>query len=184
MGKTYEKLDERLRAFIAAQRIFFLGSAPLSGEGSVNISPKGMDSFRILDPTTVAYLDFTGSGIESVAHIKENGRFVIMFCSFDNSPMILRLHGHARVIEQSDAEWQQLEPHFPSSRLARSIILLSVNRIADSCGWGVPMYEYIGERDQYQKYSESIDDIGLRRAQLRCNMESIDGLPGLEEPTL
>lgn len=184
MAKIYDELDDRLRDFIARQRMFFVGSAPRSSEGSINISPKGMDAFRIIDSTTVAYLDYTGSGIESVAHIKENGRFVIMFCSFEKQPMILRLHGHARVVERFDPEWQELQSQFPQSRMARSIIKLSTTRIADSCGWGVPMYDYVGERHQYREYSAQIDDDGLRQAQLQYNMQSIDGLPGLAKPTL
>ena len=184
MGKVYNELDESLRQFIAEQKVFFVGSAPRDDQGLINVSPKGMDSLCVLDSTTVAYLDYTGSGIESVAHIKENGRFVIMFCSFDNSPMILRLHGRAQVIERSDSEWQQLAGRFPSSRMARSVIKLSLTRIADSCGWGVPMFDYVGKRDQYERYAEQIDDDGLRQAQLQSNMRSIDGLQGLARPSI
>ncbi len=107
-----------------------------------------------------------------------------MFCSFDKSPMILRLYGHADVTERTDADWQQLQTQFPESRMARAIIRLSLTRISDSCGWGVPMYEYIGERDQYQKYSERIDDLGLRQAQLESNLKSINGLQGLKRPSI
>ena len=184
MAKIYEELDDRLGQFIMNQKMFFVGSAPLAGDGLVNISPKGMDGLRILDSKTVAYLDLTGSGIESVAHVKENGRFVIMFCSFDTSPMILRLHGRAEVIERANAEWQQIRPLFPESRMARAIIKVSVSRISDSCGWGVPKYKFIGERVQYQKYAEQIDDTELRQAQLETNMKSINGLPGLEHPSV
>ena len=184
MARIYDELDERLREFIANQKMFFVGSAPRDDQGSINISPKGMGSLCILDSTTVAYLDYTGSGIESVAHIKDNGRFVIMFCSFDRSPMILRLHGRARVIERSSPEWSKLQPHFADSRMARAVIVMSVTRIADSCGWGVPMYDYVGQRDQYPSYAQQIDDDGLRQAQLDSNMKSLDGLPGLEQPSL
>ncbi len=184
MAKVYDELDDRLCRFIAEQKLFFVGSAPRDDQGLVNVSPKGMDALRILDSTTVAYLDFTGSGIESVAHVKENGRLVIMFCSFDKSPMILRLHGRATVTERHDPQWQELQSHFPPSRMARCIIKMSVTRIADSCGWGVPMYDYVGERDQYRKYSDQIDDAGLRQAQLESNLKSINGLPGLEKPSI
>ena len=184
MAKLYDELDERLRQFIGNQKMFFVGSAPRNDEGLINISPKGMDTLRILDSKTVAYLDYTGSGVESIAHIKENGRFVIMFCSFDKSPLILRLHGRATVIERSDPGWQKLQPRFPEARMARSIIKLSLERIADSCGWGVPMYDYVGERDQYSKYADKTDDEGVRELQLEYNMKSIDGLPGLGRPTL
>ena len=184
VAKIYEELDNRLRAFIANQKMFFVGSAPCSDQGMINISPKGMGSFRILDSKTVAYLDYTGSGIESVAHIKENGRFVVMFCSFEKTPMILRLHGQACVIERSNLEWKILSSHFPESKMARSIIKLPISRIADSCGWGVPMYDYVGERKQYHEYSNQITDEGLRQAQLDSNMRSIEGLVGLEKPSL
>lgn len=184
MGKIYEELDERLCQFIVAQKMFFVGSAPRDDEGLINISPKGMESLRVLDPKTVAYLDLTGSGIESVAHIKENGRFVIMFCSFDQSPKILRLHGKASVVEPHDPEWQELRSHFPQTRMARAIIRLAVTRIADSCGWGVPIYSFVAERDQYGKYAAQIADAELRQSQLKSNMMSIDGLPGLKKPAI
>jgi hypothetical protein len=184
MAKVYDELTDSLCQFIAQQKLFFVGSAPRDTDGLINISPKGMGSLCILDSTTVAYLDYTGSGIESVAHIKENGRFVMMFCSFDSSPKILRLHGRAHVIERSASEWADLQQHFPESRMARAIIKTSITRIADSCGWGVPMYDYIGERDQYPRYADQIDDAGLRQAQLESNMQSIDGLTGLEKPSV
>ena len=184
MAKLYDELDDRLREFIAGQKMFFVGSAPRSDEGLINISPKGMDSFRVLDSKTVAYLDYTGSGIESIAHVKENGRFVIMFCSFDKSPFILRLHGRADVIERHSSDWPDLRPLFPESRMARAIIKLSITRIADSCGWGVPMYDYVGERNQYPTYADQITDEKLRDAQLEDNMKSIDGLKGLERPSV
>lgn len=184
MAKVFDELDDRLCEFVAQQKMFFVGSAPRNDEGLVNISPKGMDSLRILDSTTVAYLDFTGSGIETIAHVKENGRMVMMFCSFGSSPKILRLHGRGKVIERSDPEWPALQSHFPESRMVRAIIKLSITRIADSCGWGVPMYDYVGERDQYRKYAEQTDDAGVRKEQLEWNMESIEGLTGLEKPAI
>jgi hypothetical protein len=143
-----------------------------------------LDTLRILDSKTVAYLDLTGSGVESIAHIKENGRFVMMFCSFDKNPLILRLHGRGSVIERSDAEWTHLESKFSDFRTARAIIKLSIHRIADSCGWGVPMYEFTGTRDQYFKYADQLDEDGLRKAQLECNMTSIDRLAGLKQPSI
>ena len=182
MAKLYENLDERLRNFIAKQKMLFVTSAPLAADGHVNISPKGFDSFRILDDTTVAYLDWFGRGVESIAHIKENGRFVIMFCSFDRAPLILRLHGKASAIEPTDKEWPELYPLFNETRLARSIIKLSIDRITDSCGWGVPMFEFQGDREQFEKYDEQKSDAELRKNQLKWNMESVDGLPGVNEP--
>lgn len=184
MAKLYDQIDERLQRFILDQRMFFVASAPLSGEGRVNLSPKGFDSFRILDPKTVAYLDYTGSGVESIAHIRENGRFVIMFCSFDEKPIILRLHGKGSVIERSDKEWAPLIKNFEDSRMARAIIKLAIERICDSCGWGVPTFEYKGERDQYEKYEAQLDDEGLRQDQLKWNMTSMDGLPGMAKTSV
>ena len=156
--------------------MFIVGSALLSADGFMNISPKGMDSFRILNSRTVAHLDHTGSGIESVAHVKENGRFVIMFCSFDKTPLILRLHGKAVVVERAGAAWDELQTHFPQSRMVRSIIKVSLDRIADSYGWGVPMYEFIGERSQYWEYDSQTNDEALRDLQMKHNMKSIDDI--------
>ena len=184
MSKTYETLDERMRRFILSQKIFFVASAPRADDGFVNVSPKGMGGLSILDGQTIAYLDYTGSGIESIAHIKENGRFVMMFCSFDEKPMILRLHGRGQVIEKSDPEWAVLRPQFSATRMARAIIKLSIQRIADSCGWGVPMFTYAGQRDQYDRYADQLDDDGLRRAQVKSNLTSLNGLPGLKEPSV
>ena len=184
MGKQYEQLNDRLREFILAQKMFFVGSAPLGGEGRINVSPKGMDSLRILDPTTVAYVDLTGSGIETIAHLKENGRMVMMFCSFDRDPLIVRLHGTGSVVERHDPEWAELIALFPEYPTARAVIKLSAERITDSCGWGVPKYEYVGEREQYPKYAAQQGEEGLRRDQLKWNQQSIDGLPGLEKPSV
>lgn len=184
MAKVYESLDDRLCEFIRSQKMFFVASAPLAGDGRINLSPKGFDTFRILGPTTVAYLDFTGSGVESIAHVKENGRFVIMFCSFDKQPLILRLHGRGSVLERSDPGFEELIRHFDDQRLARAIIKLDVDRICDSCGWGVPMYEYVGKRDQFAKWDAKKGEEGLRKAQLDWNMASLDGLPGLNQPSV
>lgn len=183
MGKLYEALTPQQIEFIRAQKLFFVGTAPLSADGHVNISPKGMDSFAVLDPTAVAYLDVTGSGVETIAHIKENGRLVIMFCAFEGSPLILRLHGTARVVEAADPAFSELRPHFGELPGVRSIIRLEVDRIADSCGWNVPLYDYAGTRDYYQNFADKLGPQGMRAGQLAANMESIDGLPGLTEPS-
>lgn len=183
MAKEYDELDERLQQFILNQKLFFVASAPRSDDGLINISPKGLDTLRILDSKSVAYLDLTGSGVESIAHIRENRRFVMMFCSFDRTPMILRLHGRGRVIERSDAEWSNLQPLFPDLRGTRSIIHLSIHRIADSCGWAVPMFEFVQDRDQYSAYMKQATDDEIRNLQLESNLTSLDGLPALTEPT-
>ena len=122
-------------------------------EGHLNVSPKGLDTFRILGPTTVAYLDLTGSGIETVAHLRDNGRMTIMFCAFEGPPLIVRLYGRGRVVEPGDAEWDELLAAFPPQPGARSVIILEVDRITDSCGYAVPVYEYRKERTQLTDYA-------------------------------
>ncbi|MEM7098410.1 MAG: pyridoxamine 5'-phosphate oxidase family protein [Pseudomonadota bacterium] len=184
MGKLYTKLTPELIQFISNQQLFFVGTAPLSGEGHVNISPKGMDSLLVLDSKTIAYLDVTGSGVETIAHIKENSRLVMMFCAFEGKPFILRLHGKGSVIETSDDRFPALLARFPDLPGVRSIIKLDIRRIADSCGWNVPLYSFEGTRDYYQNYAEKLGPEGIREGQLAANMASIDDLPGLDEPSM
>ncbi len=184
MGKAYDAIDDKLREFIEAQHVFFVGTAPRSAEGLLNISPKGLDSFRVLGPDRVAYLDITGSGIETVAHLKENGRITIMFCAFEGRPLILRLYGRGRAIERDDPEWASLIGELDELPGLRSIVLVDVERIADSCGWGVPEMSFVGPRDQLVRYAEQLGDEGLREAQSRSNLESLDGLPGLSRPSV
>lgn len=184
MGKQYQALTPELIRFIADQQMFFVGTAPLSGEGHVNISPKGMDSLRVLNDTTLAYLDVTGSGVETISHIRENGRLVMMFCAFEGRPFILRVHGKGSVIETKDASFPALRAHFGDLPGVRAIIKLDITRIADSCGWNVPLYAYEGTRDYYQNYADKLGPEGLREGQLAANMQSIDGLPGLTEPSI
>jgi hypothetical protein len=164
--------------------MFFVGTAPLSESGHVNISPKGMDSLRVLDARTLAYLDLTGSGIETVSHVKENGRLVLMFCAFEGKPFILRLHGRAEVIEAGHPEFKTLLAHFPTLPGTRSVIRLNATRIADSCGWTVPLFNFAGTRDYYDNYAEKLGKEGIREGQLAANMLSIDGLKGLEGPSM
>jgi len=184
MGKVYQALDDKLIAFIEAQKMFFVATAPLAAKGHVNVSPKGMDGVRILDDHTVAYLDVTGSGVETISHLKENGRMVMMFCAFEGKPMILRLHGRGEVLENQHPEFAGLLPRFPALPARRAIIRLHVERIADSCGWTVPLYGFQGTRDYYDNYAASLTDERLRKAQLASNMQSIDELPGLSSPTV
>ena len=183
MGKLYEALDDQLIDFIATQKMFFVGSAPMSGDGHVNISPKGKDCFRILDSQTVAYLDMTGSGAETIAHVKENQRLVFMFCAFEGRPLTLRLHGQGEVLERSHKDFGQLISLFPELPGVRSIIRMKITRIADSCGWVVPEYEFKGMRDYYDKYAANKSDADMRASQLKGNMQSIDGLSALSEPS-
>ena len=179
MGKTYEYIDDDLAAFIEAQKLFFVATAPLSSEGRVNLSPKGLDSFRILGPRRVAYLDLTGSGIETVAHVRENGRLTLMFCAFEGAPKILRLQGRAHVHALDSDGFRALLPRFAAIAGMRAIIVLDVERIADSCGFGVPRFRYEGERDTLPKLAESRGEEGMRAYRESKNARSIDGLEGL-----
>lgn len=182
MGKTFEQIDERLRRFIEAQRIFFVATAPSGDEGHVNLSPKGLDSFRILDATSVAYLDFVGSGAETIAHLRQNGRIVIMMCAFEGPPNIVRLYGRGEVLEPADAGFQEMHRLFPQVPGTRAIILVKIERVSDSCGYGVPIYEYKRDRAQLVDWAERKGEKGLLNYQVEKNGESIDGIPALRWP--
>ena len=179
MGKVFDEIDAELRSFIESQQLFFVATAPLAREGLVNLSPKGLDTFRILGPREVAYLDLTGSGIETLAHLRENGRICFMFCAFEGRPRILRLHARGEAFEPGDARWDALRPHFPTIAGERAIIRADVQRIADSCGWGVPLYRYEGQRDQLTRFAEQLGPEKIAAAKERWNTRSLDGLPGL-----
>jgi Pyridoxamine 5'-phosphate oxidase len=175
-------IDESAKKFIEAQLVFFVGSAPLDASGHVNVSPKGLDTLRILGPTSVAYLDLTGSGIETVSHLKENGRIVLMFCAFEGPPKILRVHGRGRVVEPGQARFAELASHFPEYAGARSIILIEVTRVADSCGFGVPLLEFKGQRTQLPAWAHKKGSEGLKVYRRERNHASIDGNPGIGTP--
>ncbi len=179
MARVFEQIDDSLAAFIGAQRMFFVATAPLDATGLVNLSPKGLDTLRILDPHTVAYLDLTGSGVETIAHLRENGRIAILFCSFEGSPEILRLHGQGAVLEPSDPEFAALRPRFPEVEGNRSIIRIAVKRIATSCGYAVPLYQFEGQRSQLLDWARNRGTEGLERYRREHNSESLDGLPAL-----
>ena len=179
MSKLYNGIDEVLARFIGAQRVFFVATAPLDPAGHVNLSPKGLESFKVIDPRTVAYLDLTGSGIETVAHLRENARVVIMFCAFEGPPKILRLHGRGEVIEPGDSRFPEFSKLFPKLPGTRSIVVVALERIADSCGYGVPIYRYEGERKQLIDWAQRKGTLGLAQYRSEINHSSIDGLPGL-----
>ena len=179
MGKVYEAINEKLAEWIQQQHIFFVATAPRSDEGLVNCSPKGLDTFRILDPQTVAYLDLTGSGVETIAHLKENGRIVIMFCAFTGAPDIVRLHGKGSVLEPNHPDFAGLIGRFPDLPGVRSIIRVAVQRVSDSCGYGVPRYKYAEDRDTLIKYAENKGPDGMAEYRARKNAHSLDGLPGI-----
>lgn len=180
MGLLSE-IDQKLKTFLEAQPVFFVSTAPLSADGHINLSPKGFDSFRILGPRTVAYLDVTGSGVETIAHLKENGRIVLMFCSFQGPPKIVRLHGHGRAVEPHQPEFAALSSHFPAYDSVRSIILVEVTRVSDSCGYGVPLMQLEDTRQQHFAWAEKKGPEGLKTYRRQKNSRSIDGLQGLSE---
>jgi hypothetical protein len=179
MSGVYEQLDERLIAFIKAQKLFFVATAPLAASGHVNLSPKGYDSLAIIDPLTVAYADLGGSGIETHAHIKENGRVTLMFCAFEGRAKILRLYGRGEAIAFNEPGFAEALRRFPGFPRARGVITVHIERIADSCGWGVPFFDFHGERDQLLRYIEARPEEEWAARRLEGNAVSIDGLPGL-----
>ena len=182
MSAVHERIDGKIRAFIEAQKVFFVATAPLSAGGSVNLSPKGYDCFRILDDHTVAYLDLGGSGIETMAHIRENGRVALMFMAMDGAPNIVRLHGHGEVTGFDDPGFAALMALFPGFVRARNVVKVHVTRVSDSCGWGIPHFEYKGDREQLRRWVENRDDADWRERRYASNAFSIDGLPGLTRP--
>jgi hypothetical protein len=181
MGRTYETIDDRLRRFLERQPVFFVATAPLGADGPVNLSPKGMrGTFRVLDDRQVAYLDLTGSGIETIAHVRENGRVTLMFCAFEGPPRIVRLSGAGRVVVPGDGAFAALADGFPELEGVRAVIVVDVTRIADSCGYAVPRMDYVGERDNLTRWAESKGAQQLDEYRRERNAESIDGLPGLD----
>ena len=178
MSKVYASIDEQLTAFIDRQKMFFVGTAPRSDQGHVNVSPKGLPgTFAVIDARTVAYLDLTGSGVETIAHLRENGRICLMFCAFEGAPRIVRIHGTGEVVEPSDDDFEALSAHFESYVGTRSIIRVRAERISDSCGFGVPLYEHRGDREQLTKWAAQKGRDGIAEYQRERNQESIDELP-------
>ena len=182
MSKTFEGIDEKLAGFLDRQPVFFVATAPTAPEGHINLSPKGVaGTFRILDPSTVAYLDITGSGIETVAHLRENGRIIIMFCAFSGPPRIVRLHGRGTAVLPGDSGWDELAARFPPTPGTRSIISVALERVSDSCGFGVPLMTYEADRKDMAAWAERKGEDGLVEYRAKKNATSIDGLPGLAE---
>ncbi len=179
MSKVLETIDDELAGWLVTQPVFFTGTAPLASDGHVNCSPKGGDCFRVLSPNEVAYVDFTGSGAETIAHLKENGRIVLMFCAFVGKPNIVRLHGTGDVILPTDTEWERLYTQFPPNPGARAIVKVQVARISTSCGYSVPYMDYKANRDGLDKWAHSKGEAGLTEYRQEKNARSIDGLPAL-----
>ena len=180
MGKLYEGITPELVAWVEQQHLFFVGTAPLSADGHVNCSPKGLDTLRILDARHVAYLDLTGSGAETIAHLRENGRIVFMFCALGGPPKIVRFHGKGEVATPASPEWPKLLSLFPGYTGARAIIHAEIARVSDSCGFGVPKFEYVEERDTLTRWADAKKIEGLPIYRQQHNARSIDGLPSLD----
>ena len=180
MAKFYDSLNDRHVAFIAAQKMFFVATAPLSDEARVNLSPKGYDSFRVIGPNRVAYADLGGSGAETLAHVKENGRITFMFCAFEGAANIMRLYGRGSVLQFNEKGFaEELAKFPPGLERARDIIFADINQVQDSCGWAVPFMDYKGERDQLKRYVGNLEQDAWYESRLAKNAKSIDGLPGL-----
>jgi Pyridoxamine 5'-phosphate oxidase len=193
VGKVFDVIDERLERWIAAQPMFFVGTAPLDADGHVNVSPKGpIESLRVIDPGRVAYLDVVGSGAETIAHLRENGRIVIMLCAFAGPPRIVRLHGRGEVVPASDSRFEELLSSLGFDGLAgvpearRSIVVVSLERIADSCGYGVPVMRFESHREHLDLWAAKKIRVGGTEAlldyQREKNAVSIDGLPAVDLP--
>ncbi|MEM9275315.1 MAG: pyridoxamine 5'-phosphate oxidase family protein [Cyanobacteria bacterium P01_F01_bin.143] len=175
MAEFYSELTTELQDFIIQQKIFFTATAP--NKGRINLSPKGIDTFRHIDPKTVAYLDLTGSGNETAAHINENGRMTMMFCSFTKKPLILRLYGQGTVIDLKSDRASEISSLFSEFPGARQIILLKIESVQTSCGYGVPLYEFQEERQTLITWAKNKGATGIQKYQKQKNLESIDGLP-------
>ncbi len=180
MGRVYDGIDERLAEWIARQPMFFVATAPADG-GHVNVSPKGLDgTFAILDPHTVAYLDLGGSGAETVAHIRENGRITVMFSAFEGPARIVRLYGRGDTTYPGDPEWEELVARFGDHRRPRNIVRIRLDRIADSCGYGVPEMQLVAQRTRLTEWVRARTDEELAEYRVKKNAVSIDGLPAID----
>lgn len=180
MGKVLPEIDDALAAWIRGQRVFFVATAPLAGEGHVNCSPKGGDAFRILGPREVAYLDYTGSGAETGAHIRENGRIVVMFCAFEGAPRIVRLHGRGTLIGLGHPRFTALAACFPPHPGARAVVHIDVERVSSSCGMSVPFLDFRAPRSELDAWAEKKGAAGLADYRAQKNHRSVDGLPAFE----
>lgn len=185
MGRTYETIDERMAGWLQSQPVFFVATAPLSADGHVNCSPKGnRDEMVVLDTRTVAYLDQTGSGIETLAHLRENGRIVLMFCAFEGPPRIVRLHGRGRAVRPDEDGFERLARRFPDGGGVgvRCIVEVDVQRISDSCGYGVPLMDFEEHRPTMDEWSARKGPEGIAAYWAEKNTSSLDGLAGIPSP--
>lgn len=180
MSKQHEHISAGTADWIARQHVFFVATAPLAQNGHVNVSPKGGDSFRVLGPLEAAYMDYTGSGAETAAHLRENGRIVVMFCAFEGEPKIVRLHGHGTVVLPKDARFAELSPRFPANSGTRAIVHIAVKRVSDSCGLAVPFFDFQKHRDALDRWADSQGAEKLVAYRTAKNQRSIDGLSAFE----
>jgi hypothetical protein len=181
MGKFHNAIQPPHRAFIEKQKIFFVATAPLSEAGHINLSPKGLDSFRVLSEQRVGYMDLIGSGNETAAQLLENGRITFMFCAFEGAPNILRLYGKGYSVLRGSALWDEYAQHFSILPSTRQIIMADIDLVQTSCGYGIPYYDYAGERTTHFDWAKQKGEDGLRAYMLEKNVQSLDGLPtGLE----
>ena len=181
MGKVHAAIDGRLKEFIEGQPVFFVATAPLGADGHVNVSPRGLPgTFAVLDERTFAWLDVTGSGSETIAHLRENGRITVMFCAFHGAPNIVRLHGRGRIVTTYDEGFASLAEHFDEKPGTRAVIVVDVERISDSCGWGVPLMTLDGHRDLLGPYFERKGAEGSIAYRVQKNRTSLDGLPAYD----
>lgn len=181
MGRSFDAIADHLVAWMEEQPIYFVASAPLDAEGHVNVSPKGGDSFRVLGPNAVAYLDLTGSGAETIAHTRENGRLTIMFCSFEEKPNIVRLFGRGEAVLPGDDRFPALASRFPANPGTRSVVRLDVTKVTTSCGYSVPMMDLVGHRDTLDRWAERKGPDGIAEYWGQKNQTSIDGLSALAD---
>jgi hypothetical protein len=177
MGKFYDSIEPAHKKFIEKQHIFFVATAPLSAGGRVNLSPKGLDCFRVFSDHKVAYMDLISSGNETSAHTLENGRITFMFCSFEGPPNILRLYGKGFTVVRNTSEWEQYSPHFKIYPSTRQIIVADINLVQTSCGFGVPLYNFVGDRDIHFDWANTKGEEGLSEYVKERNLISLDGLP-------
>jgi hypothetical protein len=180
MGRVLNGIDARLAAFLESQPVFFVATAPSAAEGHVNCSPKGLDTFRVLDDHTVAYLDLTGSGVETIAHLRENGRITLMFCAFSGNPDIVRLHGRGRVLPADSVDARGLLARFPEYEGTRAVIVVDVERVSSSCGFGVPRMTLDAPRDDLLRWANRKGPDELTEYRAEKNAVSVDGLPGMQ----
>ena len=180
MGKEYAEIDGAIRDWVGNQKMFFVATAPLAPGGLINCSPKGMDTFRILGPRTIAYLDLTGSGVETIAHLRENKRIVIMMCAFEGSPKIFRFYGKGQAFQKGSPQYDEYVSNFQEFPGARSIIYIELDRIIDSCGYSIPLYDYAGERDVLVKWAENKGTDGVKKYVEENNQTNLDGLKGID----